>query len=265
METEFVKINQLTYHIQQHIINPNRPTIIFLHDSLGSVKLWRDFPEKLAQATNCNALIYDREGHGESSAFNITKRPINYLELGADTLNQIIQQLNLNQIILFGHSDGATIALQYAAKYHTNLIATIVEGVHVFVEEETLNGIKEAKQALKTTNLKERVAKYHGDKTELLFKLWMETWLSDEYRNWNIEKEIKNIQSPILVFQGENDEFGTIEQVDKIKTNVNCKVEDYLIKDCGHNPHKEQPEFTLNTTTNFIKQSILSYDETISK
>ena len=265
MKTTYIEINQLTYHIQHYLIDENRPTIVFLHDSLGSVKLWRDFPEKLARATNCNALVYDREGHGESSPFNITKRPKNYLSLGADTLNQIIKKVDLKDIILFGHSDGATIALHYAAKYPDHLIATIVEGVHVFVEEETLNGIKEAQQALQTTNLAERVAKYHGDKTEMLFKLWIETWLSDDYSNWNIEQEIQTIQSPILVFQGENDEFGTIEQVNKIKTNVNSLVEDYLIKDCGHNPHKEQQEFTLNTTTNFLNKNILNYDETLSK
>jgi pimeloyl-ACP methyl ester carboxylesterase len=263
LNTEYIEINQLTYHIQHHIIDTNRPTIVFLHDSLGSVKLWRDFPEKLAKATNCNALVYDREGHGESSPFHIAKRPKDYLSLGADSLHQILQKLNVKDIILFGHSDGATIALHYAAKYPNYLIATIVEGVHVFVEEETLNGIKEAKLATETTNLKERVAKYHGDKTDMLFKLWIETWLSDEYRSWNIEQDIQSIQSPVLIFQGENDEFGTMEQVNKIKANVNSWVEDYLIADCGHNPHKEQPEFTLKTTTNFINKSILSYDETI--
>ena len=260
-----IEINQLTYHIQHYLFDENRPTIIFLHDSLGSVKLWRDFPEQLAKASNCNALVYDREGHGESSPFNITKRPKNYLSLGADTLHQIIQKLSLKDIILFGHSDGATIALHYAAKYPNRLIATIVEGVHVFVEEETLNGIKEAKLATETTNLAARVAKYHGEKTEMLFKLWIETWLSDEYKYWNIEQDIRCIQSPILIFQGEKDEFGTMEQVNKIKANVNSLVEDHLIKNCGHNPHKEQTEFTLNTTTNFINKSILSYDETLSK
>jgi len=264
LKTEYIKIDLLTYHIQHFVIDMNRPTIVFLHDSLGSVKLWRDFPIKLAEVTNCNALIYDREGHGESSPFNIAKRPNNYLELGADILHQIIKQQNLKQVILFGHSDGATIALHYAAKYQNYLIATIVEGVHVFVEEETLQGIREAKQALKTTNLAERVAKYHGDKTEMLFKFWIDTWLNDEYRNWNIENDIKSIKNPLLIFQGENDEFGTIEQVNKIKNNVKSDlIEDYLIKDCGHNPHKEQTEFTLNITTNFINKSILNYDETI--
>ncbi|MBS7333045.1 MAG: alpha/beta hydrolase [Weeksellaceae bacterium] len=253
LQTDFIEINGLSYHIQHNIIDDNLPTIVFLHDSLGSVKLWRDFPENLGNITNCNVLMYDREGHGNSSPFSITERPVNYLELGADVLSQLINKLNLKKVILFGHSDGATIALHYAAKYPENILATIVEGVHIFVEEETLQGIREAKQALETTNLIERVSKYHDDKTEMLFKMWMETWLNPNYRNWNIEKNIQNIQSPVLIFQGENDEFGTMKQVEKIKANVKSKVIDYLISDCGHNPHKEQKEFTLEKTNQFIR------------
>lgn len=252
LQTDFIEINGLSYHLKHTIKESNLPTIIFLHDSLGSVKLWRDFPEKLGEITNCNILMYDREGHGESSPFAITERPVNYLEIGADILNQIITKLNLNQVILFGHSDGATIALLHAAKYPTNTLAAIVEGVHVFVEDETLQGIKNAKTALENTNLLDRVAKYHGDKTEMLFKMWMETWLKSNYRDWNIEKDIQSINCPLLIFQGENDEFGTMQQVEKIKENVPSKVIDYLIANCGHNPHKEQTDFTLEKTNEFI-------------
>lgn len=254
LQTEFVTVNHLTYHIQRIDSFPNAPTIIFLHDSLGSVKLWRDFPEQLSQLTDCNILVYDREGHGESSSFSITERPINYLEQGADTLHQIVKALDLNQIILFGHSDGATISLWYTAKYPEKVLATILEGVHVFVEEETLQGIREAMIALETTNLAERVAKYHGDKTEQLFKMWMDTWLNPNYRDWNIEQDIQTIHSPVLVFQGENDEFGTMEQVYKIEKNIKAPFQSYLIPDCGHNPHKEQVEFTLNKAKQFIQQ-----------
>lgn len=255
--TDFIEINGLSYHIKYIEKDRNLPTIIFLHDSLGSVKLWRDYPEKLGEIANCNILIYDREGHGESSEFNINQRPKNYLELAADTLHQIISKLNLTKVFLFGHSDGATIALHYAAKYPKYVLGTILEGVHVFVEEETLQGIRDARKALETTNLQERVSKYHGNKTEMLFKMWMETWLHPNYRDWNIENDIRSIQSPILVFQGENDEFGTMEQVEKIKQNVSSEVIDYFIPNCGHNPHKEQTDFTLEQTNNFIKQYAL--------
>lgn len=260
LETKTIEVNQLHYHIQHYQFDANRPTILFLHDSLGSVKLWRDFPQKLAELTQCNFLVYDREGHGESSPFSIEKRATNYLELGADTLHLILSKLQLKDIILFGHSDGATISLLYAAKYPQNVIATIVEGVHVFVEEETLQGIREAKKALETTNLAERVAKYHGDKTHKLFQMWMETWLDPSYRDWNIEKNIQSIQSPILVFQGENDEFGTMEQVNKIKANVKSLVIDHYVNDCGHNPHKEQTEFTLNQSKEFLNHILNRHD-----
>ena len=196
---QYIEINDNIYHYQHKIVNPNAPTLVFLHDSLGSVELWRDFPEQLGDLLDYNIFVYDREGHGLSSAFTITKRPTNYLELGADRLHELLTQLNIKNVILFGHSDGATISLWYAAKYPENVKATIVEGVHVFVEEETLNGIKAAKEALKSTNLAERVTRYHGDKTEMLFKLWMDTWLDDSYRDWNIEKDIQSIISPVLV------------------------------------------------------------------
>lgn len=260
LQTEYIQVNGLSYHIQRKVIDHKLPTIVFLHDSLGCVKLWRDFPEKLGNQSNCNILIYDREGHGKSSPFSITERSKNYLEEGADTLQEIIELLNLNQIILFGHSDGATISLWYAAKYPKFVIATIVEGVHVFVEEETLQGIREAKKAVETSNLTERVAKYHGEKTEMLFKLWMETWLNLNYRDWNIEHDIQAISSPVLVFQGENDEFGTVKQVEKIKKNVTSNVIDFLIPDCGHSPHKEQTEFILQQSTLFIAQVINDHE-----
>ena len=253
LQSEFVTVNNLTYHIQRIDSFSDAPTIILLHDSLGSVQLWRDFPQQLAEATQCNILVYDREGHGKSSAFEIEERALNYLEQGADTLHHLVKELGLNKVILFGHSDGATISLWYAAKYPENVIATIVEGVHVFVEEETLQGIREAKHALETTNLTERVAKYHGDKTEKLFIMWMDTWLNPNYRNWNIEQDIQTITSPVLVFQGENDEFGTMEQVYKIENNINAPFQSYLIPNCGHNPHKEQKAFTLDKTTQFIQ------------
>jgi len=253
LQSEFVTVNNLTYHTQRIDSFPHAPTIILLHDSLGSVQLWRDFPQQLAEATQCNILVYDREGHGKSSPFAMEERPINYLEQGADTLHLLVKKLELEKIILFGHSDGATISLWYAAKYPEYVIATIVEGVHVFVEEETLQGIREAKHALETTNLAERVSKYHGDKTDKLLKMWMDTWLNPNYRNWNIEKELQTITSPVLVFQGENDEFGTMEQVYKIKQNIQSPFQSYLIQDCGHNPHKEQTAFTLDKTTQFIQ------------
>lgn len=262
LHSDFIEIDGLTYHIQQDIISPNRPTILFLHDSLGSVKLWRDFPLQVSKSTNCNILVYDREGHGESSPFQMPARPTNYLEIEADTLHKIITHLNLKNVILFGHSDGATISLLYAAKYAEYVLGTIVEGVHVFVENVTLNGIKNAQYQLETTNLKERVAKYHGDKTAELFKMWIETWLNPTYKDWNIEKEIKSIQAPVLIFQGENDEFGTMEQVEKIKKNVTSKVIDFLVPECGHNPHKEKPEFIIKQVTQFISQEI-NYNETL--
>ncbi|GGE95682.1 Pimeloyl-ACP methyl ester carboxylesterase [Chishuiella changwenlii] len=234
----------------------NRPTLVFLHDSLGSVQLWRDFPQKIAEATQCNLFMYDRLGYGKSASMMTSKRDVNYMELEADVLNNLLIELNIDDAILFGHSDGGTIALLMASKYPKNINATIVEAAHIFVEEVTLAGIHEAMDAYKNTNLAERLAKYHGDKVDLLFKAWTETWTSKEYRNWSIESLLTNITSPLLFIQGEKDEYGTLEQVEKTIDKVKGEAEKFIIPSVGHTPHKQVPEIVIEKVTNYIIQHL---------
>lgn len=234
-----------------HYDNYHDTTIVFLHDSLGCVALWRDFPEKLGQLTQSNILIYDRLGYGKSDAMADEPRPINYMEAEADTLMNMLDGLFIVNPILFGHSDGASIALLTAAKYPEKIKAVIAEAAHIFVEEITLNGINEAVEAYKTTNLKERLKKYHGDNTDILFRAWTETWTRPDFRNWNIEDYLPEITCPLLTIQGLNDEFGSLKQVEGIFNGVSGSKK-VLIDDCGHTPHKEKPEETLNAAANFI-------------
>lgn len=232
----------------------NKPTIIFLHDSLGCIELWRDFPQKLSDTSQCNVLIYDRQGYGNSCNFSYSKRENNYLELEADILNELLNFWNIEKAILFGHSDGGSIALLTAAKYPPKILGVITEGAHVFVEDVTLKGINEAKKLYETTDLKSKLEKYHGDKTEEMFWAWAGTWTTDEFKSWNIENFLPMIQCNSLIIQGEDDEYGSLKQVESITNKTSGKATKFVIPNIKHTPHKETPELVLEKSTEFINQ-----------
>ena len=230
----------------------NRPTIIFLHDSLGCIKLWRDYPVKLGDHANCNILIYDRQGHGRSSPFSYSERDKNYMETETDILHEIMQSCKVNKAILFGHSDGGSISLIYSAKYPANVLGIITEGAHIFVENKTIEGIRETVNIYNTTDLKIKLEKYHSDKTEKLFNAWTDTWLSKGFRDWNIENILHQITCPVLAIQGENDEFGTKMQVDGITAKVAGLSTAVIVPNARHAPHNENPGFILERSLEFI-------------
>lgn len=232
----------------------DRPTIVFLHDSLGCAALWRDFPQKLAEATQCNTLVYDRLGYGQSAPMPTHQRPVRYLETEAAVLDSLLAALGITDALLFGHSDGGSIALITASRYGQRIGAVICEAAHIFVEEITLQGIRAAMEAYKTTNLAERLQKYHGDKVDTLFKAWTETWTRDDFRDWNIESFLSGISCPLLFVQGEADEYGTMEQAEKTVGQVSGRSTLYRIPDTGHTPHKEAPETVLAVVKSFIEK-----------
>lgn len=234
----------------------NRPTLVFLHDSLGCTALWRDFPEKLAEATQCNLLVYDRLGYGKSDPMPTYERPIHYMELEADSLNDLLTTLKIDNAILFGHSDGGTIALLTAGKYKERIKMLVCEAAHIYVEDITLKGIHEAIEAYETTNLSERLQKYHGNNTDMLFKAWTKTWTRSDFRDWNIESMLPHITCPLLFVQGEADEYGTLEQVEKTINAVSGETEKYIIPNIGHTPHKEAPDLVLKKVAEFINLSL---------
>ncbi|WP_235016367.1 alpha/beta fold hydrolase [Aquimarina sp. AU474] len=247
-----INSHRLRFSTNPKELSIHKPTIVFLHDSLGCIELWRDFPKKIEIATGCNVISYDRQGYGKSSEFSIQKRDNDYLKDEAKILGNIIDTLALKQIILFGHSDGGSIALLAAALFPSKILGVITEGAHVFVEKETLFGIKEAVISYQDTNLKEKLSKYHGDKTDSVFKMWTETWLSKDYLSWNIEQYLYKIQCPSLIIQGANDEYGTFDQVHSIVNNTSGTSEALIIPDIGHTPHKENAEIVIANVTQFI-------------
>lgn len=253
MEGSIIDVRGKKLFTEYHNSFEDRPVIVFLHDSLGSVQLWRDFPARLSEATQCNVLAYDRLGYGKSYSMPTHERPVNYMELEADVLNDLLAEMKIEKAIFFGHSDGGTIALITAAKYPDRVEAVICEAGHIFVEDMTLKGVYDTWEAYKTTNLPERLQKYHGNKVETLFRAWTETWTRDDYRSWNIEYLLKDIICPLLFIQGEADEYGTLDQVEKTVTQVSGKAEKYIIPDVGHTPHKEVPDLVLKKAGEFIR------------
>ena len=250
--TSFVDVNGQKLNVLHVKPFAGRPTIIFLHDSLGSIQLWRDFPQKLAEAAQCNLLVYDRLGYGRSAAMLSPQRELNYLEKEADILNLLLEKLEIDDAILFGHSDGGSIALITAGKYPERIKAVVSEAAHLFAENITIQGIKEAMEAYKTTDLKERLERYHGDNVEFLFGAWTETWTHPDFLNWNIEHFLPGITCPVLVIQGDADEYGTLLQVERTIAQVSGISEKFILPETGHTPHKESPDAVLQKATQFI-------------
>lgn len=246
-----IEIDKVKLKVQYKNIYKNRPTIIFLHDSLGCIKLWKNFPETLKTQVECNVFIYDRQGYGDSSPFSVPIREKNYLETETHVLQKIIERFRIAQPILFGHSDGGTIALIAASIYPKDVKAIIVEGAHVFVEEISLIGIQQAIKEYQTTDLRNKLYKYHGTKTDKVFSMWTDTWQSETFRDWNIEHLLSNITCPVLCIQGKNDEYGTVKQVEAIINQVSGPKY-FFMPETGHTPHKTATKITLDKCKEFI-------------
>lgn len=247
-----VEVNNVSLHVRLRMEYHNRPVIVFLHDSLGCIELWRDFPDKLCSAVACNMLVYDRQGYGKSDPLPDYLRTSAYLEHEAIVLHDLLNLLEINDAILFGHSDGGSIALIAAGKYPSQFRAVIVEAAHIFVEDVTLNGIRAAVDAYKNTDLRTKLEKYHGDKTETLFKAWTETWLSDHFRSWNILTFLLEITSPVMFIQGEKDEYGPVRQVEGVMHRVRSEVIPLLIPEVHHTAHRQVPQTIIDEVLKFL-------------
>ena len=230
--------------------------LLFLHEALGSIAQWKEFPQKLCEKTGLNGIVYERQGHGNSSPFT-SERTHRYLHNYAfEELPVFIQKAipSNKKIILIGHSDGGTIALLYSHKYPEQISGIITMAAHVVNESQTIAGIAPAVDAYKKGKLA-GLSKYHGEKTESLFYAWANTWNSSNFLNWNILSEIGS-DHPYLCIQGMDDQYGTIEQLRLIQTKTNASL--VMLENCGHQPHIEQTESIILLMTNFIKNIIKS-------
>jgi len=230
------------------------PAIVMLHEGLGSVSMWRDFPQRVADSTRCEVLAYSRVGYGKSDPIT-TQRNVRYMHDEAlATLPALLDALRIEQPILLGHSDGGSIALIYAGGTGRPLCGVIAMAPHVMVEPVSVSNIEQAKVAYQSTDLPRRLARYHDD-VDSAFWGWNDIWLHPEFRNWNIEEYLPRIECPVLAIQGENDEYGTMEQVDRIARQARS-VELVKLPRCGHSPHKDQPDAVLAAVRDFVERMV---------
>ena len=229
------------------------PLIVFLHEGLGCVAMWRDFPQRLCDACGCRGLAYSRYGYGRSTPrLPGEGLPVDFLEREArETLPALLRAAGSDaRPWLFGHSDGASIALLYAAALPQALAGAVALAPHIFVEDETVAGIVAARQAYETTDLRDRLARYHSD-PDAVFAGWYERWLDPAFRGWKIEALLPAIRCPLLAVQGFEDEYATMAQLDGIKRQV-PQAALLKLRECRHSPHRDQPQAVIDATRRFV-------------
>lgn len=226
-------------------------TLVLLHEALGSIAQWRDFPVALVQATGLPALVYDRCGFGQSQPLP-APRELPYLEREVASLKALLELCDVKRPLLVGHSDGGTLALLFAAAFPGQVEAIISEAAHLFVEDQTLVGIREVVARWEQGDLKQKLERYHGDKTEQVFRAWAGTWLEPGFRSWNIEALMADVTCPVLAIQGCDDRFATVRQLDAICDGLAGRAERCLIEACAHAPHHEARATVLEHVTTFI-------------
>lgn len=227
----------------------DRPTLVVLHEGLGSIELWKDFPAQVAAATGCGALVYSRYGYGQSDVLQ-EKRAVDYMHREAlESLPEVLASQGIANPVLIGHSDGASIALIHAAR-HT-VAGLVLMAPHVFVEDVTVASIAEAKVAYETTDLPRKLGRYHAD-VDRTFWGWNDIWLAPAFRRWNIEDVLPAVRAPALLIQGADDEYGTTAQLDAIARGLEGPVETVVLAACKHSPHRDQPEATLQAIARFV-------------
>lgn len=226
------------------------PPLVFLHEGLGSIAMWRDFPQQVADATGCEAIVYSRHGYGRSTPLNAPRTP-DYMHVEAlQVLPAVLDALQVRAPILVGHSDGGSIALLHAGGVVPPVRGVVVMAPHLFVEDVALDGIRRTVAAYRTTDLRTRLARFHDD-VDGVFAGWSDIWLHPDFRAWNIEAFVSAITGPILAIQGEDDEYATMEQIDRI-ARLAADVELVKLADCRHSPHKDQPTAVIEAIAGFV-------------
>lgn len=228
------------------------PVLVFLHEGLGCIEIWRTFPETLSRLVGLPALIYDRYGSGGSDPLKEGYSGNPFCREAEVVLPDILAACGIEKPLLIGHSDGGSIALQYASRYPDSPVGVIAEAAHVFAEDLTLSSIRKAVTAFEEGNLKEKLVRYHGDRTDAMFHNWADIWLLPENRSWNMQAALPAITCPLQIVQGEKDEYGTLAQVDAIATGVSGRTETLIIPDCAHSPHLQAAEAALHGMAVFI-------------
>ena len=236
-----------------HNEHEGRLPVLFLHQGLGCVELWGPYPGRLAQRLKLPGFVYSRLGYGRSAPVE-RPRPLDFLEREAfDTLPRVVDALQLTEVAIVGHSDGASIALLFAARHPERVRWAVLEAPHVFVEPETIEGARRAVHDYRYGDLRTRLARYHRD-VDGAFWGWADAWLDPRFATWNIEHHLAGVEAPLLMLQGRDDAFGTEEQLRAISARVSGPTTVHLLDDCGHEPHRQQPELCLAAVERFVSE-----------
>lgn len=223
--------------------------LLLLHEGLGSISMWRDFPSRLAAATGHEVIAWSRRGYGASDRLHGPREP-DYMHREAELLPAVMDALNIERAHLFGHSDGGSIALIAAALHDARVASLILEAPHVFVEPLTIESIAGAKTAYETTDLGQKLGRHH-DVVDHVFWSWNAIWLDPRFLDWNIEGYLPAIRAPALLIQGRDDEYGTMAQLDRIQAALR-NTRRLELADCGHSPHRDQPGAVLAAAAAFL-------------
>ena len=240
------------------------PLVVFLHEGLGSLSMWKDFPERLCRATGCRGLVYSRPGYGQSTPRSADEHwDVDFMHRQAYGVLPVffsaLQVETNHPPWLFGHSDGGSIALLYAAAHPRRVAGLIVLSPHIMVEEVTVDSIEQARRSYLETDLKQKLGRYHDD-PDSAFWGWNDIWLKPAFRDWSIENELEAIRCPLLAVQGLDDEYGTLEQIHGIARRV-AQTEIAELAGCGHSPHRDQPQQVIEITGRFLRHAVANRDQ----
>jgi pimeloyl-ACP methyl ester carboxylesterase len=229
------------------------PTIVMLHEGLGSAALWGDFPERLSASTGAGVFAYSRAGYGASTRIELP-RPLDYMHIEAlEVLPKLLDQIGFRHGVLLGHSDGASIAAIYAGANQDHRVQGLVMiAPHFIVEDISVASIAAIKNAYETSDLKTKLARWHGD-VDNAFYGWNAAWLDPEFRDWDISEYLAYIRVPIAILQGADDQYGTLRQIEIAREECYCPVDVTVIPGAGHSPHREAPDFTLEVASEFAR------------
>ena len=229
------------------------PTMVFLHEGLGSISQWRSFPKELCSRLGCGGLVYSRYGYGKSDAWAAPRTTLFMHHEALTVLPSLVDIFGIRRPIIVGHSDGASIALIYAGSGAGDPYALILEAPHVFVEDVTVHRIAELRDLYRTGDLRTRLARHHGTNVDTLFQYWTDVWLRPEFRVWNIEDYLPDVTCPTLIIQGKQDEYGTDRQVNTLVAALRGRCESIMLERCGHSPHLDQRATVEDLMVRFVR------------